>query len=546
MPKKTKKVKNDIDRSKLRAEISTWKPKKGEMITHTDGNLFIMDFDKVFNNPELAKIKTFIIKKSSYEGVLAYNSKCMNYFIHKYDVDGELITAYYKIKYSIDMLKNEEGKPLYNEENPEALIDLIYELLFTPTMQQKICQLVEDNYLDDIEKDTGEVYKTGANYLESLEFKNEHIKIMLRISFGMKLIAPLMFHYFTINRIKPDALTKRRDISIIYNFYERLFPMFQDDTDIYNKLYVYIKRKVMDAEYHNEKMFKQRSIFGDDKFLLTERFTKKQIISENMIKYKFNENWDPKKKKYDENIIGFNKTIVKYQLFYFRKEIYEKTLAEMTNTKGSDGLSTSDKMEMNTTKLDIGIIDLAEINVESCLERLRKEIDIPITDEEIQYYRDNHYPADVQIHLVRSIYAEYFMSYRDEYLIDRREYNILLLLLKKKLLLEAGYEGDEKYTDAILPYILTGNLEGKVNKRVIRNVKLMAKLDDNPIYQYLVTKKYKELEELKPGYIKELISTFIHTQFSYVCYENPELTGQMIEASEEKICDELLFFLKNI
>ena len=89
-------------------------------------------------------------------------------------------------------------------------------------------------------------------------------------------------------------------------------------------------------------------------------------------------------------------------------------------------------------------------------------------------------------------------------------------------------------------------MEGKVNTKHIRNNKLMAELEENPNYQYLVNVKYKELEEHKPGYIKGLISTFLNTQFRYVCYEDQSLTGKIIEAPEKKLCDELLFFLKTI
>ena len=49
-----------------------------------------------------------------------------------------------------------------------------------------------------------------------------------------------------------------------------------------------------------------------------------------------------KQKKYKENIIGFNKTIIKFQMNYFLKEQYEKTMTEISNTKNSDGLSGQD------------------------------------------------------------------------------------------------------------------------------------------------------------------------------------------------------------
>ena len=220
----------------------------------------------------------------------------------------------------------------------------------------------------------------------------------------------------------------------------------------------------------------------------------------------------------------------------------------MTNTRDSDGLSASDKMEMNMTKIDAGLLDLAEINRITTLDRVHNMIAVPITEEEIAYYREHQRPVDIQINLVRDIYSELFMSYRDLYTLDRREYNELLLLLKKKLLLDAGFRDlhDGATRDVVLPYILTGNISDKVNKRMIRNSKLLAELEENEDYQYLVNDKYKLLEELHPGWVKEQISIFINTQFTYVCYEAPELLGKPIEAPEEQICDEIIFFLKNV
>jgi hypothetical protein len=219
----------------------------------------------------------------------------------------------------------------------------------------------------------------------------------------------------------------------------------------------------------------------------------------------------------------------------------------MTNIRDSEGLSASDKMEMNLSKIDKGLVDTAEINIDLSIKRLRKEIDVPITEEEISYQMNNQRSADIQVHLIRSIYSALFMSYRDQYLTPRHESVILLLLLKKKLILEAGYQdANDMRQGVVLPYILSGNFSGKVNNRMVRNSKLLANIEEDPDYQYLVTKKYRWLEERFPGYIKGIISSFIYTQFTYVCYEAPELLGKPIVASEDQIAHELIQFLKGI
>ena len=152
-----------------------------------------------------------------------------------------------------------------------------------------------------------------------------------------------------------------------------------------------------------------------------------------------------------------------------------------------------------------------------------------------------------QENYVKAFLSNYFNNYRDLKLVNRREYIILMLLLKKKLLIEAGYDKDSnEFTDCILPYILTGNLEESVNTRLIRNNKFISKLQPNSMYRYLIEKKYKHIQEIKPDVILSLLSSIINTNFTYVVYERQDMLGKPIEYNEDRISDELLFFLKNI
>lgn len=205
-------------------------------------------------------------------------------------------------------------------------------------------------------------------------------------------------------------------------------------------------------------------------------------------------------------------------------------------------------MAMNANKIDAGVVTLADLNIEMTIKKIRRDIDVPITEEEIDYYIANHKPDKLQIQLVYAYYTKYFGSYRDLNLIGRRDYITLLLLLKKKLLIELGYETDEegKIHYASLPYILTGNLVDKVNTRIIRNNKFIAKIEESSTYHDLLNNKYRLLESIKPDILKQLLSSVVNTRFTYVTYEYPELLGQEIVYPEDKISDELIFFLSTL
>lgn len=528
----------DDNKKNRKSLINTWKPKKNENLVENDGKLFIIHFDKIFYQPNLKVYNTFMIKKTSYENQLDIISKYIYFFMSIYDTDNELATAYLRIKFDLD------NRKLFSKDDFEALIDEVYELIFTPKMCEKINNMVEENYLDDIESgdDKQSYKKANKQYLESLEFTNEHIKILLKISFGMKVISPILFHYFALNVIKLEKNDDR-----MYLFYKRLFPLFSGECNIYNKLYVYVKTKVLDSFSHNSTIFEQREIFGVDIFSVIDEFVKKVIISENMVKYKFNEHYDSKLHKYKENIVGFNKTIIKFQLSYFLRVQYSKTLTEVSNTKNAEGLSGADKMEMNLSKIDEGRTTLIDININQTIETLKKENDIPISEEEIDYYVKNHKPSELQINLVKNYYAKYFDSCRELSLVTRREYITLMLILKKILILNAGYDKESGYyNDTFLPYIISGNLEERVNTRIIRNTKKCKKINENSIYDKLINEKYTIVEQIKQKYIMQMISTILNTRFTYVVYENPDLLGKEIEYDEDVLSDEILSFFNQI
>lgn len=206
-------------------------------------------------------------------------------------------------------------------------------------------------------------------------------------------------------------------------------------------------------------------------------------------------------------------------------------------------------MLMNASKIDEGVVTMADINTEITLERIRRENDIPISEEEIQYYMENYAPSKFQVAMIRDFYAKYFGSYRDLNLVKKRYFVILMLILKKKLLLELGYELEEEGEEvhfAALPYIISGNLIDKQNARVIRNNKYISKIEDNYMYQKLINEKYKMLQYIDPDAIIKYLSTLINTRYSYCVYERPDLLGQEIVYSEDKISDEVLFFLQSI
>ena len=267
-------------------------------------------------------------------------------------------------------------------------------------------------------------------------------------------------------------------------------------------------------------------------------------------------------------------------MLYFLKEQYSKNLTEITNAKNTDGLSGSDKMLMNLSKIDEGITIMSDINIPMTIKFLKRRFDIEVTNDEIDFYIKHHKPSEIQILLVHSYFAKYFGSYRDLHLCTRRDYITLMLLLKKKLMIELGYDkdfeddgiiyeepvedesdktvitfddddgntvcNDSNMRPVALPYIISGNLSDHINTRVIRNIKFTEKIENSYTFQKLQEENHKYLNIIKPAYDMGLVSSLINTRFTYVEYEHPELLGQEITYNDNKIADEILFFLTSI
>ena len=105
-----------------------------------------------------------------------------------------------------------------------------------------------------------------------------------------------------------------------------------------------------------------------------------------------------------------------------------------------------------------------------------------------------------------------------------------------------GDDGDVIPSTA-LPYLLTGNLVGRANNRIIRNTKYLQSLEEDSHYQLLCTKIYSHMLEIHPDEIKQCISTLVNNTFTYVTPECPELTDHLIECSADKVGSETIFFL---
>ncbi len=499
--------------------VDEWKPKPEDEILTVNGNLVIIPFEKIFKQESVKTINTFIIKKPVYARKLANTihketgeeSKgiChyINYFIKYYDKDNELVLSYLKLKYLVDNKK----KPI---KSAKAFKKALYKILITPSLKEKIRKMVEDNYYVKLNSNE----KNGVKYPEQLEITEDHAKIMMMISVSMKIMIVPLYHYLTsYNLLK---------MVVAADFFIDLFYAFSDTIDIYNKLFITVKTRVQRNASVNP-AWKQREILGVNPTIFTNKLLQRNIISENMFKYTF-----------EKNIVNFNAVIIDKHLEYFLREEFEHNLIELTNEKDSEGLSGLDKLEMNSFKIDESLLILSEVNIRDTIRKVRKSINVSLSKDEIEFYKDNHKINKLQMELVNYYFVKYFGGFSDLNALKRKQYLKLLILLKKKL----QYQGL-----VFLPQILTGNIV-KLNKRTIQNSKFLNKIEGSSFYQSLVHEKFPTLGELgKENLILNLLSTLLNSTFTFVDYDMPDRLGEEIEIkNQDVLSDEFLSFLNQI
>ena len=238
-----------------------WK-KKG---CHPDDEKFlsvpktlIVKFDKELkcDNENISALNEWRVTKFSYSSNLPKLCEELNFFETLYDQEGELIAALFRIKYMIDV-----DNVSYTIKNFDAFKDFCYKTIFTPSMKEKITRMIDENYLDDIEAENirnmknPDLLSIMQRKKKALEFLNVHVKAMLEISFGIKILSSIVNHFLVMR-----SINVQKNLDYFYRFYIDMFSVFEHDFEIYNKIYSYVENKIASSFNFNRSIFEQQEI----------------------------------------------------------------------------------------------------------------------------------------------------------------------------------------------------------------------------------------------------------------------------------------------
>jgi hypothetical protein len=498
------------------------------------GNVLTIKFDKMIGEYN-SIYNEFIINKHSYANNLANICLDLNFFEALYDTDHELIVAMYRIKYFIDT----DAVPAINQI--DFFIDILYNTIATPSILSKISLMVEENYAHDINIDIKQsaIEKKRA----ILEFTNEQVKAILKSAYIIKVLGILSTHYVAMKQIKVSTISPFYD-----RIYQRSMNLFSDKFDIYNKTLAYIESKVRDSYNHNQPIYQQREIDGDDIMTITRTINRKYIMTDSIIKFRLQYTWNDELNRPKESVLSYYKAIPNYHLEIFLKQQFKYSIIEAKCEAVDDGNSKLDRLKMTLSRINEEHVILSDFAITHVVDNLCDSYPEIVTEDKIAYYTKYLKIEKIHIFFIEIYFSAYFGNSQLCNLLTNTQVIKLLILLDFLYFNEEfhNYSSDPDDIEnlPILPFLFTANTMDKpIGKRVL--TKDLKYINDNDLYKKVIDKRYRSCNAINPDFIINKVVAIMNNNYNIVCYEQQSFTGMEIIKDKDKIINELLIFILN-
>ena len=474
-----------------------------------------------FTKEEIASLETLLIERKLFFNKTDMLCQYIDYFIEFYDEDKELPTAYLYMKKQLDSRTE--------SMTTDDFVNMIKTRFFRDSsIKSKVYDMVNDNYELDVTVDK----KSGRKFESHYDFTNEDAKVLLAISIVMKFAIPMISQYIATST-NSDLFNDNNMSNLITNVFMEIFfnvGSYKDgDPDtLLLKLYKFTEEKIMKHSIDHQALWVQQSALrGLTESKHVDTILIKHLIGNNMFKFRF-----------DDNIVSFMKSIVETQLLCTINRVkYKADPVHVDSTKDINGLSGIDKLEQSLAKMDETTIIRCEKSLVDIINELEEEVG-PITDEEISYYGVNFVASSVFHNtLLGYMFAKKFHGYTEFKNKDIFQH-MRLLIIAKRILKRDGYTQ--------LQHLFSSVTRGRTSMRLLQNTKYTNKLTASSTYQRLMNNTYDTLRGYKEEVIISIISQCLNNIYTYVDYENQDLTGEVIEFDEDIISDEIMAFVDSI
>ena len=486
-----------LDKGSQETKIfSWWNPTPDDLYFIRDGEYVKARYDK-FLNFEHDSLSTYIIQMSHYISKLDDILLHINYFINFYDANKSYFVSMLRAKFMVDTNK---------DFSPEAFSDMIIKDIITDEFVENIKAMTKDLYQLNIDKDTNGDYKSTP------KITNEQAKVILSVSFAIRMILPICLHFVA----KSPEFTRKRDyIPFFDGIFMSIITRFErDGVEIYAPLFNFVQYRI-DRKYNTDLLMwqKKKQVHGTNKEMYLKDLTHEVIIVKALYKI-----------TYSKSVVSYFDGIITRNYLQFKSENYKSKPQEICSTDfqqsdGEDFLSHADALEMTSYRVDESSVILNATNIEKVYHQLLRQYDVKITQPEFEFYKERVRFNPLSMKILHVFYSRYFNDSTAIQLLTREQSVMLLLILKKYLQL-SGQEW--------LPQLCTAILRGKYKENVIKNCKFVEKYKTSSLYGEISEKfKYaREVSDEDP--VITMLSTMINSQFTWVDM-NEMIDGEIVD-----------------
>lgn len=475
--------------------IDDWVPDEKDIIFRHLKNKVILPISKFYGREEDILLDSFFVNtKRCYNSdeIRHHCTHYMNYFEKFYDTDKELLMIYARMKYLIDY---EVG---YNRE---AFFYDIKTYIFSPMMLYKVDLLNRDNYNLNL------VHKTKTN--PSIVYDNTHGMALMKLSFLINMVIPLMTHYAYIKDIKNIH-------ELVLSVDDYILTLF--DVDIYNKLYETTLFNVNKSSKHA--LWEKQDIRGKNMSLFT-LSTVESLLLNVIPKY-----------NYKENMIFFNYTNIRYSIKVQITDIqYEYNFIPLSSSKLDESNNSEfDRYEAYMIHADEALYIQNKVNCDQTMETISLLYG-PFNQNEIQFYMDRITDVNpFQRDLVFNLFYKYFGDPVSIKSINMEQY-IKLIIVAKRIL--------QSNNMVILPYVISSKIKRIATRKNV-NKKEYEKIINSSSYEYIMN-KYKSDKIEKD--ILSLIATILSSEFEMIDYYDDNINNRLLESIPDKLSEEVLRYI---
>ena len=501
----------------MKINIDSENLKLKETYYKKSGKHIVVEFDKCFN-VDGNNLNLFMITKNAYSKKADVICRYSNVFFNYYDKDKEFLTALLNIKYQID--SKTMGYYL------QTFISDVIEYLLSDSIVNKINKMVDDFYSIDLTptKEIKELYGPNA-----LQFMNEHGKSIMALAVAYKLTIPVVSHYYAVKSEEMSQIYKHKgekmltNKNYLYKVFVKYFPLFENDSDIFNKLAITANSHITSTQSSDKIMWSRAEYKNITPTIHLNRLIASIIVD--LIP----------KAIFGKNIIFLIQTALPEQIknMLIQKDKYEYYEPSMV-AKGEE-LSGIEKLEINSAKIsDLDII-LAKLNISSTIKKIKKLFNIKDWDsDEINFYKKNLKTACFN-ELILQFFSNYFGGFYDLTSISRKDY-IKLVIVFKHIMHNVGFR--------YIQHIMTGNVSSKIKRRKI-STKQLKKIKNSYHFKQIMRDydmSISDDDENNP--IIRNIALLINTPVELVDYKMKDKLGVDIQVNVDIVSDEYLRFIK--